>query len=87
MQRPQRQPGHQRRLAVAPWQRQHRRTTRRIVEHLDQPPLLKVSQADRFSLLWRSYLAYCEARFAERQCTVNQVVFAGPRWRPAEVRK
>jgi len=37
---------------------------------------------DRFCRLWRFYLAYCEAGFAERHCTVNQIVLAGPRWRP-----
>jgi len=37
---------------------------------------------DRFVRLWRFYLAYCEAGFLERHCTVNQFVFAGRRWRP-----
>ncbi len=36
----------------------------------------------RFVRLWRFYLAYCEAGFLERHCTVNQFVFAGRRWRP-----
>ena len=38
---------------------------------------------ERFRRLWRFYLAYCEAGFAERHCTVNQLVLAGPEWRPA----
>ncbi|MEM7338175.1 MAG: cyclopropane-fatty-acyl-phospholipid synthase family protein [Actinomycetota bacterium] len=37
---------------------------------------------DSFIRLWRFYLAYCEAGFIERHCTVNQIVLAGPRWRP-----
>jgi cyclopropane-fatty-acyl-phospholipid synthase len=37
---------------------------------------------DRFCRLWRFYLAYCEAGFLERHCTVNQIVIAGPHWRP-----
>jgi cyclopropane-fatty-acyl-phospholipid synthase len=36
---------------------------------------------DRFRRLWRMYLAYCEAAFAERHCTVAQLVFVGPQWR------
>jgi cyclopropane-fatty-acyl-phospholipid synthase len=38
---------------------------------------------DEFCRLWRFYLAYCEAAFTERHCTVNQIVIAGRRWRPA----
>ncbi len=37
---------------------------------------------ERFTRLWRFYLAYCEAGFLERHCTVNQFVFAGRHWRP-----
>lgn len=37
---------------------------------------------ERFIRLWRFYLAYCEAGFAERHCTVNQFVLAGHAWRP-----
>ncbi len=37
---------------------------------------------DRFCRLWRFYLAYCEAAFLERHCTVNQFVLVGPDWRP-----
>jgi cyclopropane-fatty-acyl-phospholipid synthase len=35
----------------------------------------------RFQRLWRMYLAYREAAFRERYCTVQQFVFAGPEWR------
>ena len=38
---------------------------------------------DRFCRLWRFYLAYCEAGFLERHCTVNQIVLVGPEWRPS----
>lgn len=38
---------------------------------------------DRFCRLWRFYLAYCEAGFRERHCTVNQFVLAGHAWRGA----
>jgi len=37
---------------------------------------------ERFCRLWRFYLAYCEAGFRERHCTVNQIILAGPQWRP-----
>ncbi|MEZ5229320.1 MAG: class I SAM-dependent methyltransferase [Acidimicrobiales bacterium] len=37
---------------------------------------------ERFIRLWRFYLAYCEAGFLERHCTVNQFVLAGRDWRP-----
>jgi cyclopropane-fatty-acyl-phospholipid synthase len=36
---------------------------------------------DRFCRLWNFYLAYCEAGFRERHCTVNQIVLAGRDWR------
>jgi cyclopropane-fatty-acyl-phospholipid synthase len=34
---------------------------------------------DRFCRLWEFYLAYCEAGFRERHCTVVQVLLAGAR--------
>lgn len=37
---------------------------------------------DRFIRLWRFYFAYCEAAFTERHCSVNQIILAGPQWRP-----
>ena len=36
---------------------------------------------ERFCRLWRFYLAYCEAGFAERYVNVVQLVLAGPKWR------
>jgi cyclopropane-fatty-acyl-phospholipid synthase len=38
---------------------------------------------ERFRRLWRMYLAYCEAGFAERRIGLIQTVLAKPRWRPA----
>jgi cyclopropane-fatty-acyl-phospholipid synthase len=37
----------------------------------------------RFRRLWRMYLAYCEAGFAERRIGLIQTVLAKPHWRPA----
>jgi cyclopropane-fatty-acyl-phospholipid synthase len=39
---------------------------------------------ERFCRLWRFYLAYCEAGFRERHCTVVQIVIAGRDWRASE---
>ncbi len=36
---------------------------------------------ERFRRLWQFYLAYCEAGFRERHCTVVQIVLAGREWR------
>lgn len=36
---------------------------------------------DRFCRLWRMYLAYCEAAFTERHCTLDQLLFAPADWR------
>jgi cyclopropane-fatty-acyl-phospholipid synthase len=38
---------------------------------------------ERFQRLWRLYLAYCEAGFAERRIGLVQTVLAKPQWRPA----
>ena len=37
---------------------------------------------ERFRRLWRLYLAYCEAGFAERRIGLIQTVLAKPHWRP-----
>jgi cyclopropane-fatty-acyl-phospholipid synthase len=37
---------------------------------------------ERFRRLWRMYLAYCEAGFAERRISLIQTVLAKPHWRP-----
>jgi cyclopropane-fatty-acyl-phospholipid synthase len=39
---------------------------------------------ERFIRLWRYYLSYCEAGFAERLTGVSHLVFARPEYRPAE---
>ena len=36
---------------------------------------------ERFRRMWRMYLAYCEAGFAERRIGVVQAVLAKPDWR------
>jgi cyclopropane-fatty-acyl-phospholipid synthase len=36
---------------------------------------------ERFRRLWRMYLAYCEAGFAERRIGVVQMLLAKPQWR------
>ena len=36
---------------------------------------------ERFRRLWRLYLCYCEAGFAERRIGCVQAVFAKPGWR------
>ena len=40
---------------------------------------------ERFRRLWRMYLAYCEAGFAERRIGVVQMLLAKPGWRAAPV--
>ncbi len=57
-----------------------RRWRERFDERIDEVQALGLD--DRFCRLWRFYLAYCEAGFLERHCTVNQIVFAGHHWRP-----
>ena len=56
-----------------------RRWRIRFEERLDEVRALGLD--DRFCRLWRFYLAYSEAGFRERHCTVNQVVLAGREWR------
>ncbi len=57
-----------------------RRWRERFDDRLDEVRMLGLD--DRFIRLWRFYLAYCEAGFLERHCTVNQFVLAGRDWRP-----
>jgi cyclopropane-fatty-acyl-phospholipid synthase len=38
---------------------------------------------ERFRRLWRMYLCYCEAGFAERRIGLVQTLLAKPAWRPA----
>ena len=42
---------------------------------------------ERFRRLWRLYLAYCEAGFAERRIGLVQTVLAKPHWRPPVMRR
>jgi len=37
---------------------------------------------ERFRRLWRMYLCYCEAGFAEHRIGLAQALFAKPQWRP-----
>jgi cyclopropane-fatty-acyl-phospholipid synthase len=48
------------------------------VERLEQ-----LGYDERFRRLWRLYLSYCEAGFAERRIGVVQMVTAKPQWRMA----
>ena len=57
-----------------------RRWRTRFDSRLDEVRALGLDE--RFVRLWRFYLAYCEAAFLERHCTVAQIVLAGPQWRP-----
>ena len=57
-----------------------RRWRIRFDERIDE--VLALGLDERFCRLWRFYLSYCEAGFTERHCTVNQIVLAGPQWRP-----
>ncbi len=52
----------------------------RFDEQLEQ--IKELGLDERFIRLWRFYLAYCEAAFTERHCSVNQLVLVGPEWRP-----
>jgi cyclopropane-fatty-acyl-phospholipid synthase len=56
-----------------------RRWRRRFDDRSDEVRALGLD--DRFRRLWRFYLAYCEAGFSERHCTVVHIVLAGREWR------
>jgi cyclopropane-fatty-acyl-phospholipid synthase len=43
--------------------------------------LAELGYDERFRRLWRLYLSYCEAGFAERRIGTVQIVLAGRRWR------
>jgi len=57
-----------------------RRWRERFDARLDD--LAELGLDPHFQRLWRFYLAYCEAGFRERHCTLHQIVLAG-RDRPA----
>jgi cyclopropane-fatty-acyl-phospholipid synthase len=44
--------------------------------------LERLGYDERFRRLWRLYLAYCEAGFAERRIGLIQTTLAKPHWRP-----
>jgi cyclopropane-fatty-acyl-phospholipid synthase len=44
-------------------------------------PLERLGYDERFRRLWRMYLAYCEAGFAERRIRSVQMLLGKPRWR------
>jgi cyclopropane-fatty-acyl-phospholipid synthase len=43
--------------------------------------LAELGYDERFRRLWRLYLSYCEAGFAERRIALTQTVLAKPQWR------
>jgi cyclopropane-fatty-acyl-phospholipid synthase len=45
------------------------------------PRLRELGYDERFQRLWRLYLCFCEAGFAERRIGDVQIVLAKPRWR------
>jgi cyclopropane-fatty-acyl-phospholipid synthase len=45
------------------------------------PRLRELGYDARFQRLWRLYLCFCEAGFAERRIGDVQIVLAKPRWR------
>jgi cyclopropane-fatty-acyl-phospholipid synthase len=55
-------------------------TLRRWRENLDGERLAQLGYDERFQRLWRLYLCYCEAGFAERRIGVAQALLAKPRW-------
>jgi len=52
-------------------------------ENLDQVSELGLN--DKFQRLWNFYLAYCEAAFEQRSCTLNQFTIVGPEWQPSSL--
>ena len=80
-------------LRRAPHRPAHRRTSRTSTPHyaetlrrwranLERDPerLAALGYDERFRRLWRLYLCYCEAGFAERRIGVVQALLAKPRW-------
>ena len=59
-------------------------TLRRWRANFERDPerLAELGYDERFRRLWRMYLCYCEAGFAERRIGVAQAVLAKPRWAP-----
>ena len=59
-------------------------TLRRWRENLERHAgrLEQLGYDERFRRMWRLYLSYCEAGFAERRIGVAQTLLAKPAWRP-----
>jgi cyclopropane-fatty-acyl-phospholipid synthase len=55
-------------------------TLRRWRANLDPERLERLGYDERFQRLWRLYLCYCEAGFAERRIGVAQALLVKPRW-------
>jgi cyclopropane-fatty-acyl-phospholipid synthase len=55
-------------------------TLRRWRANLEDERLEQLGYDERFRRLWRLYLCYCEAGFAERRIGVAQALLAKPRW-------
>ena len=55
-----------------------RRWRTNLEDHTER--LAALGYDERFRRLWRMYLSYCEAGFAERRIGVAQAVLAKPRW-------
>ena len=55
-------------------------TLRHWRANLDDDRLEQLGYDERFRRLWRLYLSYCEAGFAERRIGVAQALLAKPRW-------
>jgi cyclopropane-fatty-acyl-phospholipid synthase len=55
-------------------------TLRRWRANLDDDRLEQLGYDERFRRLWRLYLSYCEAGFAEGRIGVAQALLAKPRW-------
>ena len=58
-------------------------TLRRWRANLEDERLEQLGYDERFRRLWRLYLCYCEAGFAEQRIGVAQALLAKPRW-PAQ---
>jgi cyclopropane-fatty-acyl-phospholipid synthase len=58
-------------------------TLRRWRENVERAGerLAELGYDERFRRLWRLYLSYCEAGFAERRISVGQLLLAKPAWR------
>jgi len=58
-----------------------RRWRKKFNENLTEVENLNLNH--EFQKLWDFYLAYCEAAFSQRTCTLNQITIVGPEWQPS----